>query len=434
MNIAGRSLSAPPGPWSVLVRPRALVRFFRPVLGVWPSVCVVLLVLAGDFEFRRRGTTAALSGSIDIAIVAELAIYLGVGGWLVLRHARVPRGRTRPSPMVLLWALVSVLAASALWAPSPTLGLARGMQLLVTAGLVTVIARTADATTWHRVAHAYVLLVSAGVAAGLVFRRPPELQLSGRFMWLYGHPVVSGSLLTISSLMLAAWAIDRRLPRFFPPLAYPALFGVHTLALFATQTRGSLVAFLAGIIALVWFASSRTRRLDLAILGAFALPALIGLGWPFFQSVALRGESTRQLRELNSRAQLWQDAIDVVRERPLLGRGYFSSRQIFLETIGLGGAHNAYIEVAVSAGLIGIGLLVALAFRTAQRLRRSGGHPDQPLLAAIGVALAVNALTAQYAAQAGTGANVIFLVMCAWASTLPAPPRRVEPEAPVVAR
>lgn len=419
MTRAGPTAPTRARPWAAFLRPRVLRRHLGAALEGWPARCVFLLVLAGDFEFRRRGTGDAISGSVDLAIIGELGVYLGVGAWLVLRHARVPRGILRPSPLTVLWALVLVLAASGLWAPSPALGLARGSQLLVTAGLVTLVARTADAMTWHRIGHAYVLLVTIGVGVGLVFRRPPDLQLTGRFMWLYGHPVVSGSLLLASSLFLLAWSIDRRLPRLFPPVLYPVGLVVHVLALFATQTRGSLVAFVIAAAMLVWFSSPRTRRLDLAILGLTGIPATIGLGWPVIQAVALRGESSRQLRELNSRAELWLRAYEVVRERPLLGRGYFSSRQIFLETIGLGGAHNAYIEVAVSAGLVGMTLLAVLLVRTARRLHHAGDHPDRPLLIALFVAVLVNGLTAQYFAQAGTGANVLFLLVCAWSSTLP---------------
>jgi O-antigen ligase len=292
--------------------------------------------------------------------------------------------------------------------------------LVVTAALVTAIARRGGPEVWHRVAHGYVLLITAGVLSGLVFRRPPELQLSGRFMWLYGHPVVAGSLLTVSSLFLLAWVLDRTLPRSLPDPLYPALLVVHSVALLATETRGSVIAAAAGAATMVWLWATGSRRADLTLLAVVGLPAVLALGWPLLRAFALRGESINQLRGLNSRADLWTEAAAAVAAKPLQGQGYFASRQIFLDSIGLGGAHNAFIEVAISAGLIGLACFVALLVGTVRRLGAADRHPDRPLLGGVLVALLVNGLTAQYFAQAGTGANVIFLLVIAWAATLPA--------------
>lgn len=384
----------------------------------WPVWTMVLLVFAGDFELRRRASTDAISGSVDLAILGELLVYLAIGGWLFLTVARPPRWRPFPSPLTAMWALVLVLATSALWAPSPTLGLARGSQLIVTAGLVTAIARRAGPQTWHRVAHGFVLLITLGVALGLVYRRPPEQQLTGRFMWLYGHPVVSGSLLVLSALFLLAWILDRNLPRFLPTPAYPVLFVVHFVALLATETRGSVLAFVVGAAVLVWLWASRSRRADLLLLTLVGLPAVIAVGWPALKAFALRGETASQLRGLNSRADLWSEAARVVAERPIQGQGYFASRQIFLESIGLGGAHNAFIEIAVSAGLVGLVCFAAMTLGTVRQLSAAGRHPDRPLIGGAFAALLVNGFTAQYFAQAGTGANVVFLMLVAWAASL----------------
>jgi len=390
----------------------------------WPArrwaMLVVVLVFASDFEFRRRSSTEALSGSVDAAIAVELACYLGVGVLLFLVVARPPRaaGRPLPSPLTAMWALVGMLGVSSLWAPTPMLGLARTMQLVVVAALVTSIARHGPPGVFHVVAHAYTALVSLGVALGVVFRRPPELQLSGRFLWLYGHPVVSGSLLAVSVTLLAAWLVDPALPRSFPRRAYAPLLAVHGLALLATETRGSVLAAVAGLAVLGWLASSPGRRLDLTLLSMVGVPAALGLAWPLLRSFALRGESAEQLRGLNSRAELWTEAMRALSSNPLFGRGYFSSRQIFLDSIGLGGAHNAYLEVAISAGLAGTILLAVLLVQLAHQLVRAGRHPDRPVVAAVTVTLLVNGFTAQYFSQSGTGANVLFLLVCAWAATL----------------
>ena len=99
-------------------------------LPVWPAGCITALVFFGDFEFRRRATGAALSSSVDLAILVELAVYLSIAGYLFLAVARPPRGTLPRAPLSAAWALSLSLAGSALWAPSRHLGLARGVQLI----------------------------------------------------------------------------------------------------------------------------------------------------------------------------------------------------------------------------------------------------------------------------------------------------------------
>ncbi len=392
-------------------------------LPIWPAGCVAALVLAGDFEFRRRPTGAALSSSVDLAIIIELLVYLSIAGYLFLTVARPPKGTLARSPLAAAWALCLALALSGVWAPSRNLGLARGVQLLCTIGLISAITRRAEARTWHVIVHAYIALITLGVAIGLVYARPPDQQLSGRFLWLYGHPVVSGSLLALSVVCLVAWIKDPQLTRWFPRKSYPFLLVAHGIALLLTETRGSVVAAAIGVVTVIWVAAPGRGRRDLVVLGAVAVPVLVVASWSALTAFATRGEGTENLKQLNSRTRLWSEAFRVLREHPFTGRGYFSSREIFLESIGLGGAHNAYIEVAVSAGLVGVAFLTILLVRIGHGLLRSGRHPDRPVLAGLFVTMLINAITAQYLAQSGTGANVMFFVLVGWVAWINGPGR-----------
>lgn len=388
------------------------------------AVGLGLLVVASDFEFRRRDVNQATAGAIDAAVIVELGAYAALGAWLLLTVARAPGGYRRPAPLNALWALCLALAASALWAPSLPLASARGFQLLVSMGFIAAVAARVDRTGWHTIAHGFVVVVSIGVVLGVFYRRPPEFQLAGRFLWLYGHPVVAASMLTVSSLFCLGWWLDRRMARHWPGFVYPGLFAVHTAALFATETRGSLVGFVAGVALLGLLRRPKGQRRDLAVLGVLGVPPLIGLSLPLLAAVALRGESAGQLRSLNSRAGLWSEAWAAFAERPLIGQGYFSSRQLFLETIGLGGAHNAYIEIGLSAGIIGLVPFCLVFGGVIRKLRQLSDEPERPMLAAVFAAMAINGLTAQYLAQAGTAANLLFLFVVAWIAMLAAEPAR----------
>lgn len=401
----------------------------------WPAVAVIALITAGDLEIRRRDVTAALDSSIDFIVLAELAAFGAVGLYLFLTVALPPRRRRLPRIMVATWTLVSLLAASALWAPSPALALVRSIQLLITMALVTALARRAGERDLALVAHGYVLVVTSWIGVGIFMRSPPD-NAAGRFAWLYTHPVVAGSLLVISIVILASWSTRSGGPRFLSLMTSRVLLIVHGAALMATQTRGAAIAVGAGLAALVWLRMSGRRRVDAMILVGVGSPLIFAFATPVVTRFLLRGGSFEQLRTLNSRTELWSDAAAEIAESPLFGRGYFAARELFLDSIGLGGAHNAYVEIAVSAGLFGMAAFLWVVGSTTLELWRLRDHRQQPLLAALFVAALVNAISAGYLAQAGTGANVMFLVTIGWIAAL-SPPRSdpsASPTTPAVRR
>ena len=118
--------------------------------------------------------TAALDSSIDFIVLAELAAFGAVGLYLFLTVALPPRRRRLPRTLVASWTLVSLLAASALWAPSPALALVRSIQLLITMALVTALARRAGERDLALVAHGFVLVVTCWIGVGIFVRSPPD--------------------------------------------------------------------------------------------------------------------------------------------------------------------------------------------------------------------------------------------------------------------
>ncbi len=380
-----------------------------------PATLMVVMIVAGELEVRVRDVTRTIDGSVDIAIMAEMVAYLAVAGVFFL-GAVAPRGRRLPVGMAALWGLVAVLALSGLWAPSKPLAIVRAGQLLVAAGFATTLARRADRRDLAALAHVYVLLVSALIGLGLLWRVPPNDQVARRFNWAFTHPVAVSSLLVVSVVILIAWTRSDAGPRFLPAWAVWTLLAVHTGALLATQTRGAIFAAALGFLVWTWLAVRRRR--DLVLITVLLLPILVVAGSGAFSSLLLRGESTEQLRTLNSRVDLWTEAWREISETPLIGRGYFSAREIFLDTIGLGGAHNTYIEIAVSAGLLGCAALLWALYRGVTTLREAGPHPQRALVGGLFAALLANGLTAQFWAQGGTGTSLWFMLVYAWAAVM----------------
>jgi O-antigen ligase len=73
------------------------------------------------------------------------------------------------------------------------------------------------------------------------------------------------------------------------------------------------------------------------------------LGW------LTRGETAEKLTSLNARLPLWELAwTTVTTSNPLFGLGIGASRSVFYDETGLGGAHNALLNVFVDLGVIGV--------------------------------------------------------------------------------
>jgi hypothetical protein len=100
-----------------------------------------------------------------------------------------------------------------------------------------------------------------------------------------------------------------------------------------------------------------------------ALSTLALTGSSAIESFFARGESLQQLSTLNSQHSLY-------------GFGLTASRGLFLDSIGLGGGHNAVVNLLIDNGVLGalvwLTLLVTILV-TATRLSRTrpGLHVDR---------------------------------------------------------
>jgi O-antigen ligase len=141
---------------------------------------------------------------------------------------------------------------------------------------------------------------------------------------------------------------------------------VLVVGLLASHSRGGLLAFTAGVVALVALLRGG-RRLVLPLAAALALAALFWVD----VSATQRAFLTRGLQQ--SRLALWRDALRMVPDFPLLGAGFnaFGTSYVHYQTIEryewYGEAHNEYLQALVDTGLAGAALAAALLLRLLRR-------------------------------------------------------------------
>ena len=382
------------------------------------------MMVASDYKLRLRPPSESLSGRPDFTVLIEIVVYAAVAAFLLLQVAGPPRLR-RPTPLLFVaWGLSLTLFATAFYAEYPSLALVRGAQLLITCGLCQAVSRRATRMQLHWLAHAYVLLVTASVLFGAAFQFPRFRFQENRFNWLYVHPVMAGTYLGLAVVLVVSYLASRSedRPVKWPGLAYTGLLCINGAALLATRTRGAIAGCALGVVVAILCSRRRRRKLDaLVVMGAVA-----GFVTLVFGGVVLRflerGESVETLSTLNSRTELWEQAFEMVKARPLTGYGLTASRGVFFETVGLGGAHNAFVNVLTDAGVFGLlwflGLLVVLAASLWRLKKRSAFLGDRTLLWAVLGFLLVNSTTNEALGTPANVANIWLFLLVGWVGVL----------------
>lgn len=384
----------------------------------WGALLVLSMALVSDFRFRNRSVTESTSGRPDIIVLLEVAVYGLVMLW-VLRTLLRQRTRAQATPLLLCAnAFAGVYAVTAVWSPYFSLAVVRAAQMVVICAAAYTLATFAGRRTLHHVLHGYVLIVLAGVVMGIA--APVSSNGTQRFTWLAVHPVVSGTYLGAAIIAAVAYLASGELRRYGPgwhPVTYAGIVVVLGSGLVLNRTRGALVAALVGLVIVLVAGARKRYRLDVVV--GVAVVAVVGVlaAGATLLAYLERGEGAQNLTTLNYRTTLWGYAIDAWSEQPLAGLGLGATRGVFLEETGLGGGHNAFINVLVDGGIITAGLwtgLIIALFISLTRLRLVVGSAESAMLVGILAFLVINSLTFEGLGASANGAMVLLFILVAW--------------------
>jgi exopolysaccharide production protein ExoQ len=329
----------------------------------WFALCALSVIVASDYKVRVRPVDEPLSGSLDVFIALEVAIYGAVALYLVLSQAGFPKVRRMPTVLYLSCSYVALLAISLIHAPYFSFAVVRVLEVLVILGLTLAAWNRATRADMHRFAHWFLILVLASIAVGILIPMPRFAYQEQRFTWLRLHPGDAAVYLALAVVVSLAYVVSRSTQRpgpRWPHWVYVALLVVNVVALAATITRGAMLGSLTGcavVVALIY--RGRQRILLASGLVAGAVIVFLLAGGPLMAFV-IRGDNAQQLATLSSRTELWSFAWEAIQQQPIFGWGIGASRGIFLNDIGLGGGHNALVNVAVDIGLVGAAIWAAL--------------------------------------------------------------------------
>jgi O-antigen ligase len=206
-----------------------------------------------------------------------------------------------------------------------------------------------------------------------------------RVRGIYVHPNTLGLIAMLTMFPVLGWRMETPMGKQWPLTI--VLFAL-LMALLASGSRASFAGLVAGGIVFLGLRPLKTRgRVFLILLCVLAFTMFFGL--PQISPGMLRTDS-------GWRFELWERAMHLGKESPLLGSGFGSTGHVFADDrvlltrqgIYAGGSHNEYARIFVGMG--GIGLFLALlgfgwVLLKAVRVIRAEKNPVIPvsLLAAV---------------------------------------------------
>ncbi|HEY5906662.1 MAG TPA: O-antigen ligase family protein [Vicinamibacteria bacterium] len=198
---------------------------------------------------------------------------------------------------------------------------------------------------------------------------------------------------------------------------------VLVVGLVAAASRGAFVGF---VFSVVVFAALTRRRL---LLVGIALVAVLGVSWIGLDAI-LQGFASRGVE--GSRLALWRDALRMFPDFPLLGLGFnafgmaYRHYQTFWIVYFIQAAHNEYLDLLLTMGLVGVAIglwaCVRLAPPLFARARRS--PVDAGVLAAVLGLACHNLVDFNWQIQANAAT---FVALLALAVRPPLDPPRTAP-------
>jgi O-antigen ligase len=385
-----------------ITQPLLAFALVAAVVAVWLASRSIAYPLALAFA---PSLVEAIYGSNPLPTGGTTFLFLGwIGLAIAIAVARGMQPRTLLStPVVLTLALVVLMLIRLSGTLDPSYG-SKKLQLFIANNLVFVIAGVFVGAQREQSKRFYALLLTIATAGALLLlgqlaTGAASNVVANRFSISaqeypiqLGRSASDGMLLAIYG-MLAWRSLGGRLAAM---AAFPAL----AVALIAAGSRGPVLAFFVGLLALLALAAAsgraRTRltRVAAVVLGAVVLVPFIVPGSTVGRALsAIFGGATGL--STSGRSGLWAQAISNFSARPLSGIG----------TGGFGGLgtgelypHNILLEAAVELGVVGLVIVAWLIVASLRRMiaawRTAVGTDrlEASMLMALFMAALVNAL------------------------------------------
>jgi O-antigen ligase len=340
------------------------------------ALCGVLYLLVGRWSYARLDPTLSISQPLyEPRFILVPAMFAAL--MLTWQREAQPVNEDRHTihrVALSLVAFLSYMMTTALWCHNADFAVTKFVELMMVmlAMLAFVWALSICDPERLRDAVFRYLLVFCGLLALLGLRTITDARLAV----LGGGPNVYGrNMCMLAASCLYFWRRGGRAWLWLPGV------GLAFILVILTGSRGALVAFSALALGFLMMSQRRlpTTIFSLAMLAIVTYLALAdSMIWDAventFRSRVI--ELTLEKRHDASRGELFQGALDLALQNPLLGKGLASGRAFLGQY-----PHNLFLETLSDGGLVGLGLLVGCFLIVAYSLGTHEGTLDTTCLA-----------------------------------------------------
>lgn len=235
------------------------------------------------------------------------------------------------------------------------------------------------------------------------------------------HPNVIGNQMAIATLCSIYLAFSNRRKQVGASL-WIVVTGLLMITLFATLSKTSIIAL--GLALPVFIFQSRIRigrRLALMLLIIVVVASSYTSTATYLNYYVNVEQSGLSLDTLSGRTVIWEQTWATIKERPLLGYGFMSYRDVGPQIIRLRlvEAHNEWLNVWFNLGAVGVVLAAALYSAYLITVLRSTWNVPNRQQAGLGLALILYALVRGL--TEGNMTSLVYplplmLLMLAWMS------------------
>lgn len=279
-----------------------------------------------------------------------------------------------------LWALLSTL-----WSDSPIYTFGKSLEFALLVYISILISSIASAypagykeLLYSKLPYALVLSLLLVIVADIIIRgtlfniHEATLTRSSRLSFGTLNPLASADFFAITALVFFASSIPVRLKTICITLVI--------ILLIMTNGRGPIGVFLVAISAMMYkkLDTSQSRFGFLFVM--FFLVILSAIMF-IFLGEDIYSLLPQDVWTLNNRVANWLFSFDIAVENILVGVGYFASREVLIDFTTFEGTelhawggqvHNSYVEILLTTGIVGFGMLLWLVVYGFRKALRNG--------------------------------------------------------------
>ncbi|AJG58220.1 MULTISPECIES: O-antigen ligase family protein [Bacillus] len=338
---------------------------------------LVIPFYIGCLSFRIRDVNAIEENPLDIASLIRVIMWMipiiVCLLYIIKSNKLVLEGFKGIIFMMTIYALYALI--SSFYSVIPTLSFYRSVELLVVIIVVSYVINKIQNLDELKIFLNlnYLILTCLIFITWLIFPVYPNLvsfgfgdgggtkfQLGGVFI----HPNALGTIATIVFIISFFRTLRTKILSEKYMYVWMTLFSFITL--FSTVSRTNLL-IAVGVTIIALMVSKYYKILimmfNLSVITILIIPFIREKLIDFF----MRGQDLSLLFSLSERLPIWNAAIQVSQNKPILGHGFVSSRIIMPEAYRVAhfaptSAHNSFLDVLVNLGYMGMILIIIVFF------------------------------------------------------------------------